>query len=292
MIKSTHLSNIVEKQNRISNLLVVFVDVEKYSRRRTVNQISVVDSLTQSLKKALSDVSKDYISYAQTNNLNFETDIIKLPTGDGAAIIFPFDGLHDIHLKFALHLLKSVSELNNSSICEKFNSQGWCNCHSNFNLTIGISEGKGIVYTDINGNYNVAGAVVNMAARAMGTADRNQIILTQEAYNQLIEMDEDTQLVDKFISFDVQIKHGLQMQVYQYTDPTIDYINNIPPKDLVFAERSKQVMNMLRNSGLPIPDTKVFETVDKEAMMSTMEAFAKTLTNPTGVEQSVLHKSK
>jgi Adenylate and Guanylate cyclase catalytic domain len=288
MSKSNHLASIIEKQNRISTMLVVFVDVEKYSRRRTVNQISVVDALTTCLKTALAEVSKKYITYAQANDLNFETDIIKLPTGDGAAIIFPFEGLHNIHLEFSRLLLQTVKKFNDINVCEKFNANGWCNCHSNFNLTIGVSEGKGIIYTDLNNNYNVAGGVINLAARAMSSADRNQIILTEEAYNQLIEMDENTQLVDKFLTFEVTIKHGLKMQIYQYFDTDVDYINNSPPQDLALQKRSDQVMEMLRGTGIPIPDPKSFEHIDKDAMMNSMEAFAKLLAGSSPEIQAIM----
>lgn len=279
MTKSAHLTNIIEKQNRTSSISVVFVDIEKYSKRRTVNQISVVDALTSSLREALKETARQYISYIQANNLNFETDVIKLPTGDGAAIIFPFEGLHDIHIYFARTLLRIIDTKNRENYCDKFLSMGWCNCHQNFNLTIGISGGKGIIYTDLNGNYNVAGAVINMAARAMGKADRNQIVLTQDAYDQLIEMDEDATLADKFQSFEVEIKHGLRIQIFQYCNQADTFINCAPPQNLVLAKRSEQVMDTLRRSGLPMFDPQALDKIDKEAMMNSMEAFAQLLTS-------------
>ena len=274
MSRSAHLANIIEKHNRTSSVSVVFVDIEKYSKRRTVNQIAVVDAFTACLREALQQISMSYISYTQANNLNFETDIIKLPTGDGAAIIFSFEGLHDIHLKFARELLRTIDDKNRHSYCEKFASHGWCNCHQNFNLTIGISEGKGIIYTDLNGNYNVAGFVINMAARAMGQADRNQIVLTQEAYTQLIEMDEDATFADKFQAFEVELKHGVQVQVYQYRNQSDSFVNSSPPRDLMHAKRIEEVMNSLRQSGWPMPDQRAFDKIDKDKMLDSMEAFA------------------
>jgi len=294
MTKSPHLSDIIEKQNRTSTISVVFVDIEKYSKRRTVNQIAVVDSFTACLKDALQEISKSYIAYAQANNLNFDSDVIKLPTGDGAAIIFPFEGLHDIHLQFARTLLRIVDDKNRNNYCEKFAAQGWCNCHPNFNITTGISEGKGIIYTDLNGNYNVAGAVVNMAARAMGQADRNQIVLTQEAFNQLIEMDEDASLVDKFQRYEVEIKHGIRVQIYQYCNQADSFVNSMPSQALSLAKRSEEVLDALRRTGMPIPDPRAIEKIDKELMMNSMEAFAQLLGGspmkmppPIGDENSV-----
>ncbi len=72
--------------------------------------------------------------------------------------------------------------------CEKFNSFGWCNCHNKFNVKIGISEGRGIIYKDFNQNYNLAGSMINMASRLLSEANRNQILLTQEAYKQIIDL--------------------------------------------------------------------------------------------------------
>ncbi len=142
---SKHIEEIISKHNRIANLQVVFVDIEKYSKRRTLTQIGVIDRFTENLKESLKEVSKEYIEYIQANNVNFQTDVISLPTGDGAAIVFSFDGLHDIHLFFAKTLLKTIYLANQATACDKFTEQGWCNCHSNLYVRIGMSEGKGII---------------------------------------------------------------------------------------------------------------------------------------------------
>jgi hypothetical protein len=253
------------------------VDVEKYSRRRTVAQISVVDALTKCLKLALTEVSKQYIDYAQANGLNFDADIIKLPTGDGAAVVFPFEGLHDIHLCFATHLLKAVHQFNENTPCEKFAAHGWCNCHPNFNIRTGISEGKAIVYVDINGGYNVAGGVVNMAARAMGAGDRNQIIFTDEAYKDIVEMDENPQMVEKFVRYETPIKHNLMTYFYQFVDPSLPHLNSSPSSELELYARSRSVMSAMASSGVPIPDPTAMSNVDKKTFVTQMESFASAL---------------
>ena len=91
---SEHLNQIMSKHNRIANLQVVFVDIEKYSKRRTITQTEVIDRFTEILLQALVKTSKEYVQYAQANGVNFKTDIITIPTGDGAAIVFAFDRLH------------------------------------------------------------------------------------------------------------------------------------------------------------------------------------------------------
>lgn len=250
--KSSHLSEIVEKHNRIANLQTVFVDVEKYSRRRTLNQISVIDALTGCMSEALGAVSRKYLDYAQANGANFQTDIVTLPTGDGAAIAFSFDGLHDIHLSFALSLLESAALLRSGEDCAKFEQEGWCNCHPYFNLRIGISEGKGILFSDLRNQFNVAGGAVNLAARAMGLADRNQIMFTEEAYGQIVDMVDDPHLVDRFVQFpEVEVKHDLRMTVYQYVDKSCSYLNSEPPELLTIRKKLESALGKLRSAGFP-----------------------------------------
>src|SRR5207253_327703 len=86
-----------------------------------------------------------------------------------------------------------------------------CNCHPNFNLTVGISEGKGIVYKDVNGGFNVAGVVINMAARAMAMAERNQIFFTEDACKAMVEMDQDPHLVDRLVRFEYPLSTVKQL---------------------------------------------------------------------------------
>lgn len=96
--ESKHLNAILTRHNRTANLQVVFVDIVKYSKRRTLTQTEVIDQFTACLTRALKALARDHIDYAQANQLNFSTDVIVIPTGDGAAVLFSFDGLHDAHL--------------------------------------------------------------------------------------------------------------------------------------------------------------------------------------------------
>lgn len=225
---SAHLDNIIKSHERASNLQVVFVDVEKYSKRKTRIQDEVINKLSLFLRTALQDVSREFIAYTQENNINLKDDTIILPTGDGAAIIFSFDGLHEIHLRYALAILKQVYELNIQTPCKQFAEAGYCNDHPHFNVRIGISQGDGLIYRDVNNHYNVAGNVINMAARVMYLADRNQIVFTSEAYSAFFEMIDRPGLDVEFAKYSqVKVKHDVIMDIYQYVAPH-EYLNTIP----------------------------------------------------------------
>ena len=233
MKDSNHLKDICETKKGSINLQVVFSDIVAYSQRKSTFQKKVIKNFTKLNQDTLNNLSKNYFDYAQENNVIINNDIIKIPTGDGLAVIFSFQGLQSIHLDFAIMLLEEVHKHNIENDCEFFKENGWCNCHDNFNLRIGLSEGKGIIYTDLNGNYNVAGNVINMASRVMSLGDNNSIILTEKAYENVIDMTEDTILKKNFKLYkDIEIKHGLKLNIYQYC-PKYAYINNKPSKNLI-----------------------------------------------------------
>lgn len=261
MRDSNHLKDIYETKKGSINLQVAFSDIIAYSKRKSTTQKTVIDNFTNLNQNTMVDISKNYIPYAQENDIIIDRDIIKIPTGDGLAVIFPFEGIQSIHLDFARTLLEKVHEHNINNDCKKFKDQGWCNCHDNFNLRIGLSEGKGIIYKDLNDSYNVAGNVINMASRVMSLGDNNSVILTEEAYKNIIDMTPGSKLEDDFKLYKgIEIKHGLKINIYQYT-PKYDYINNKSPKALI--EKNKQFVN---------PRTPVQDVIDN--LQSTDVEFA------------------
>ena len=191
---SSYLDNIIDKHHGSTAVSVVFLDVVKYSMRKSVVQQKVVREFSEIIGRSMQDVSAKHVSESQKQSLNLLTDVIKIPTGDGAAIVFPFSGLQSIHLDFALRFLCNSVGSRKDITCDIFEKQGWCNCHTFFDVRIGVSDGKAIVFKDINGNYNVAGNTINFASRVMGIADRQQVIFTKDSYNNLIDMTEDTTL--------------------------------------------------------------------------------------------------
>ena len=222
---TSHLENIIKNHESVANLKIVFVDIEKYSKRKTKLQNEIIYIFSKFLAEAITEISREFVEYAQNNNINIRDDTIILPTGDGAAIVFSFDGTHDIHLKYAEALLKKVHEHNKQIPCKRFSESGYCNDHAHFNIRIGVSQANGLIYQDVNGRYNVAGDVINMAARVMDFADRNQIILTAAAHNAFIDMVDKTNIDDLFVRYsEVKLKHDVIVDIYQYVGSS-EYIN-------------------------------------------------------------------
>lgn len=262
---SRHLDDVIANRNRVAGLQVVFLDTEKYSRRTTIIQAAVIDAFTSCLSKALDDTAKEHIAYVQANNINFRNDIIiTLPTGDGAAVIFSFDGLHQAHLSFTRHFFRRLHEHNSASPCDKFSKTAWCNCHSNVRVRAGVADGRGIVYRDLNGNYNVVGSVINLAARVMSLADGNQILFEADAFKQMVDMVDDPSLNTQFREYQgAEVKHGLKVSVYQYVGPE-PFINAAPPSQLILAEKVSRLHELIDWSSLLPPGIDRKKILDME----------------------------
>ena len=222
--KSEHLENIISYKNSVcTSMKVVFVDIVKYSQRRTKNQVNLIGLFTKLIQKSIGDTAKYYYEQLSKSRLVLEKDTILLPTGDGIAIGIPIEWIHDIHIKLAENILTRIQEINGFSLCEKFPTQNWCDCHDFFNVRIGISQGTVILYKDINGNYNIAGNAINMAARVMNFADPNQVMLTEDAYNEYVSLTNSDEYFHEYK--DAPIKHGT-IHIYQYRNPNIVGLNS------------------------------------------------------------------
>jgi class 3 adenylate cyclase len=251
---SKHLEAIITKKNRTATVQVVFIDIEAYSRRRSQVQQSLIDKFTGLLHDALKDTGRAYADYERANKLSVMNDVLLLPTGDGAGVVFAFDGLNDIHLYFARTLLRLIHEMNTRDSCETFAQDGWCNCHTSFAVRIGISEGKAVFYKDVNGRLNIAGRTVNLAARVMGLADGNQIVVTEAGFQQIADLVDDPHLTENFRLYrGVHLKDGEKIDVYQYVGIDEDYVSSRTASRMTLKGQFDAAARRLAGSGVKIP---------------------------------------
>jgi hypothetical protein len=68
---------------------------------KSIMRQRVIHAFDSALDQAIKGISAKYVTESQKQNLNLSTDIVIIPTGDGAAIPFPFQRLQNIHLDFA-----------------------------------------------------------------------------------------------------------------------------------------------------------------------------------------------
>jgi len=187
----------------------IFLDVVQYTHNRSVEaQCEIISSLNAIVKES-----------SKENRISSD-DLIYLPTGDGLCIVLlNLINPVDIHLNFALSILKRISE-HNSSIDNKMRE---------FEVRIGINENQDNIVKDINGKKNIAGDGINTAQRIMNAAGPSQVLVGLSVYDKLRQREN---YLSGFREYEIKIKHGYSLNLYQYVNSELDFLNNDIPEDV------------------------------------------------------------
>src|ERR1700686_1899941 len=165
---------------------VLFMDIVAYSRMP-------MDQQEESLRHLQDKVrGTSEFTRAQASN-----QLIRLPTGDGMALVFFDDPEAPVRCAFELGraLRQEIS----------------------FQLRMGIHTGPVYRVADINANRNVAGGGINIAQRVMDCGDAGHVLGSGTVAEVLSQVSTwNTTLHDLG---EVEVKHGLRIHVYNlYTD--------------------------------------------------------------------------
>jgi len=165
---------------------VLFMDIVAYSRMP-------MDQQEESLRHLQDKVrGTSEFTRAQASN-----QLIRLPTGDGMALVFFDDPEAPVRCAFELGRAQRQE--------------------ASFQLRMGIHTGPVYRVADINANRNVAGGGINIAQRVMDCGDAGHILGSATVAEVLSQVSTwNTTLHDLG---EVEVKHGLRIHVYNlYTD--------------------------------------------------------------------------
>lgn len=195
----------------------IFIDIVNYTYKRSVEAQSYIIS-------ALNDIVHESIEIFKVKKEN----VIFIPTGDGMCIsLLNILDPYDIHLNLGLELLKNILSYNTS---QKDRMR-------KFSIRIGINENTDNLIIDINGKKNISGSGINMAARIEGLGDKNQILVGHSVFDKLSNREK---YMDSFSSYSAVVKHGLNLNVYQYTNKKLEYLNSDTPT--IFRKITKAIL--------------------------------------------------
>ena len=160
---------------------VLFMDIVAYSRLPMDEQQRVIHQLQEVVRTT-----------AEFKHAQADDQLIRLPTGDGMALVFFRDPQSPV--RCALEVTK---ELRN---------------HPDIKLRMGIHCGPVYRVADINANRNVAGGGINIAQRVMDCGDAGHILLSAAMAEVLEQLSSWTSCLQDL--GEAEVKHGVRVHLY------------------------------------------------------------------------------
>ena len=160
---------------------LLFMDIVGYSKLLIDQQKESVRTLQEIV------LSTDDCRRAQLSN-----NLIRLPTGDGMALVFFGDP--EAPVRCAVEISRALGE------------------HPEFELRMGVHTGLVYRIADINTNMNVAGGGINIAQRVMDCGDHGHILVSERVADDLGQLGRWSGcLQDLGIA---EVKHGVKVRVF------------------------------------------------------------------------------
>jgi eukaryotic-like serine/threonine-protein kinase len=165
---------------------VLFMDIVAYSQLPMDEQTRLIEKLQQIVR-----------STAEFSRALKRRQLLRLPTGDGMALVFFGDA--EAPVRCALEIGRAVREV------------------PELKLRMGIHTGPVQRVEDINANRNVAGGGINLAQRVMDCGDAGHILVSKSVADVLEQMS--SWKVTLHDLGEAEVKHGVRVHLYNlYTD--------------------------------------------------------------------------
>jgi class 3 adenylate cyclase len=159
---------------------VFFIDIVGYSKLSINDQRAAIDELTQAVRTS-----------EQFQNAEAAARLIKIPTGDGMALVFYKSPEEPV--KCAIEISRALKE------------------HPRLQLRMGVHSGPVSGVLDVNGQANLAGADLNTAQRVMACGDAGHILLSKRVADDLGEYEHWRPLLHDL--GECEVKHAMRMSI-------------------------------------------------------------------------------
>jgi len=194
----------IKKEIQLEIAHVLFIDIVGYSKLSINDQRAAIDELNQVVRTS-----------EQFQNAEAAARLIKIPTGDGMALVFYKSPEEPV--KCALEISRALKE------------------HPRLQLRMGVHSGPVSGVIDVNGHANLAGAGLNMAQRVMACGDAGHILLSRHVAEDLGEYEYWRPLLHDLGT--CEVKHGMRIGIANLYDSEIG--NSQLPKKLQAARRHR-----------------------------------------------------
>src|SRR6266702_4576079 len=173
------------EKTRLEIAHVLFIDIVGYSKLLVKQQSELVRELNEVVSGT-----------KQFQEADAEGKLIRLPTGDGMALVFRNDP--EAPAQCALEISQALKS------------------HPNIQLRMGVHSGPVNEVADVNQRANIAGAGINMAQRVMDCGDAGHILLSKHVAEDLEEYERWRPLLHDLGS--CEAKHGMRVSVVNLYD--------------------------------------------------------------------------
>src|SRR5712691_6564796 len=174
------MSTEIKKEIQLEIAHVLFIDIVGYSKRSINEQGAVVDELTEVVR------SSDQFQRAEAAER-----LIKIPTGDGMALVF-YTSL-EAPAQCAIEISRILKE------------------HPRLQLRMGVHSGPVSGVIDVTGRANLAGTGLNMAQRVMVCGDAGHILVSKHVAEDLEEYEHWRPLLHAV--GECEVKHGVHVAI-------------------------------------------------------------------------------
>src|SRR5438034_1102279 len=159
---------------------VLFIDVVGYSQLLITQQSEHLETLRKIVRAT-----------AQFQAAEAEGKLLRLPTGDGGALVFRTTP--EVPVLCALEISKELKK------------------HPELRVRMGIHSGPVNAITDLNEQANVAGAGINIAQRVMDCGDAGHILVSKRVADDLEHYSQWRSLLHEL--GECEVKHGLRISL-------------------------------------------------------------------------------
>ena len=168
----------IKKEIQLEIAHVLFIDIVGYSKLSINEQRAAIDELTQVVR-----------ALEQFQNAEAAGRLIKIPTGDGMALVFYKSPEEPVQC--ALEISRALKE--------------------HRQLRMGVHSGPVSGVIDVNGHANLAGAGLNMAQRVMDCGDAGHILISKRVADDLGEYEHWRPFLHDL--GECEVKHGMRVSI-------------------------------------------------------------------------------
>jgi TolB-like protein/class 3 adenylate cyclase/Tfp pilus assembly protein PilF len=186
---------------------VLFVDIVGYSK--------LLISRQSELQRELNDIVSNTKQFRAADE---EGELIRLPTGDGMALVFR--GHPEAPAQCAVEISEALKS------------------HPNIHLRMGVHSGPVDEIVDVNQRANIAGAGINIAQRVMDCGDAGHILLSKHVSEDLEQYDHWRPLLHEL--GECEVKHGVRIAIVNLYSEEIGNVQ-LPKKFQALRKRRARV---------------------------------------------------